>query len=341
MKRLALLLLFAASAAAQAPLVGTEWRLVGVSTSQARYTPGASEVHRLRFGADGSYNGQADCLKVSGTYTLGPGDRISLTPSASRSTPASCRPSQAAQAMERALPQAETLARPTDGLTLRSPWSEVRWLASSPPRPFVSQQMGRQFVYTCSGLGGPFEIVVQTGWDEAGIELPTDLDPRSDLTAVYAQQVPAPTGARYETAGVAMYVDPVDVALHLRGAEAVLRSGKHTADCVEAPDASDGEPARFPVVFRGTGLTAGWYVSISEQPGGARVYLNVGLTNIEAFDPSPEVNAGRTVYRDEARGVEVTVTDEPCVFGERGGPEGVSVRFRYDGREWAGCGQTH
>ena len=193
MERCLLLLLSVTSAAAQTPLVETEWHLVRVSTSQARYTPDVSEVHWFRFAADGSYAGRAGCLEVLGTYTLGPDDRISLTPAASSSTPASCRPSRAAQAMERTLSQVETITRSTNVLTLRSPWSEVWWMASGPARPFVSQQMGRQFVYKCSGPDEPFEVMVQTGWDEATVGLPIDLDARSGLTVVYARQVPAPT----------------------------------------------------------------------------------------------------------------------------------------------------
>ena len=340
MKPCLLLWFVAAATAAQPPLVETEWHVVSVSASQALRTPVVDEVPVIRFLRDGRYVGRAGCLDLAGTYVYGPGDQLSLTPAPSARTPASCRPSRTARKVQRVLGDTGRASWSNDVLVLRSPWTEVRLMTRGPSRPFVSQQMGRRFVYRCSGPSEPFEIVVQTGWDEAVVELPTDLDVRSGLTAVYARQVTAPTGARYETEGLAMYVDPVDVTLHLRGAGADLRSGGQTADCAEVPGASDGGPGRAPVVLRATGLTAGWSLSVSEQPDGARVYLNVGLTDVEAFDPSPERTAGRTLYRDEGQGVAVTVTDAPCVFRERGGPGGVSVRLRYDGEEWEGCGRT-
>lgn len=195
----------------------------------------------------------------------------------------------------------------------------------------IPSALDRATVYTCPAADGEaFTVTVRPRPDAVTIMLPARFGDRS----VAASQVPAASGARYESDEVLFWGKGTEARLEVAGQVFEL--------CTARPLTEAEVDARARgATFRAIGQEPGWMLTITPN---AQVQFTYAYGEREVTMPTPapieDDSARHTTYRarTDAHDLRVTIENATCTDAMSGALFPTTVTVTLDGTAYRGCG---
>lgn len=313
-----------AAAASTGSITAGPWRLTAMSLAgAAEQSVAATPAHTIEFGADGRYNGRADCNRYAGSYDRPGPDRLAMT--AGIATLAACPPGSIADEFIRAV--ATATAYRVDGETLRLELANGGYLVfvreSEPAAAAAAPEAGRTFVFDCDG---DVSFTIRTGPGEVALWMPAALGGAYRVLSLAMSA----SGARYVEG---------DIEFWNKGELATFDiAGRRFVDCRSNPAKVPwADAARRGVIFRGLGNEPSWYVEVLADR--FAVVTELGTQRLELPYAGPVVAGASTTYQGSDSPVAVRVERRPCNDTMSGEAFEASATVTLEDRVLNGCGR--
>jgi uncharacterized lipoprotein YbaY/uncharacterized membrane protein/membrane-bound inhibitor of C-type lysozyme/heat shock protein HslJ len=296
------------------------WRLTAMALAGAAETAVATPAYTIEFGADGRYNGRADCNRYAGSYESPGPDRLAM--SAGIATLAACAPPSIADVFVRAVATASAYRVEGDTLRLEVDDGYLVFVRDEPIAA-AAPEVGRTFVFDCDG---DISFTIRTGPGEVALWAPAALGGAYQVLSLAVSA----SGARYVEG---------ETVFWSKGELATFEiDGRRFVDCRSNPAKVPwADAARRGVTFRALGNEPSWYVEVL----GDRfvVVTELGANRLELPYAEPAVAGSSTTYRAAGSAVSVRVERRPCNDTMSGEAFEATATVTLEDRVLNGCGR--